>query len=79
MSMRSIRSELKGSRHPLKLGLAPTPPWKRRVPSAASARLRDPEQPGEGVLDRVRRSEQVEAEVKRLLELAHSSPDKGDA
>jgi hypothetical protein len=68
MSMRSIRSELKSSRFPLKLGLPPAPPWKRRTPA-----------PNPGPGDRVRRSEQVDADATRRGEMATSSSDKSDS
>jgi hypothetical protein len=66
MSMRSTRSDLKGSRFPLKLGLPPAPQWKRRTPAA----------PGPGSGDRVRRSEQADADATKLGEMAHSHGDK---
>jgi hypothetical protein len=54
MSMRSIKSDLKYSRFPVKLGMPPSPPWKRRTPA-----------PGPGSGTRVRRSELVDAQAKR--------------
>lgn len=65
MFMRSTRSDLKDSSFPLKLGLPPAPPWKRREPA-----------PGPGSGDRVRRSEQVDATTIKLSEIAQSSFDK---
>ena len=67
MSMRSTRSDLKSSRFPLKLGLPPSPPWKRRAPV-----------PGPGNGDRVRRSEQVDADATKLGEVAQFS-DNSDS
>lgn len=54
MSMRSIKSDLKYSRFPIKLGMPPSPPWKRRTPA-----------PGPGSGTRVRRSELVEAQARQ--------------
>lgn len=65
MFMRSTRSDLKDCRFPLKLGLPPSPPWKRREPA-----------PGPGSGDRVRRSEQLEIVPTKLTEIAQSSFDK---
>lgn len=42
-SMRSIRSELEYSRFPLRVGLPPSPPWRRRRPTPG---------PGSGRADR---------------------------
>ncbi len=64
MSMRSTRSDLKDSRFPLKLGLPPAPPWKRRAPA-----------PGPPSGDRVRRSEQVDADANKLGEMAQNEKD----
>ena len=65
--MRSIRSDLEYSRFPVKLGLPPTPPWKRRAPA-----------PGPGSGERVRRSEQLDAESAHRLEQALGTIDKGE-
>ena len=63
MSMRSTRSDLKGSRFPLKLGIHAAPIWKRRAPAPAPSG------------DRVRRSEQVDADANKLNEMAHLTSD----
>lgn len=68
MSMRSIRSELDGSLFPLKLGVSSLPAWKRRVMTPQSY-------PG----GRMRRSEQVEAESVRRLELVKAPADHGES
>lgn len=65
MSMRSTRSDLKSSRFPLKLGIHAAPIWKRRALA----------QPVPGSGDRVRRSEQVEADAAKLNEMAHVTSD----
>ncbi len=59
MSMRSIRSDLKYSRFPVKLGLPPAPLWKRRTPA-----------PGPGSGERLRRSERVDADASKRADLA---------
>ena len=33
MSTKTTKSKLSDSKFPLKLGLPPTPPWRRRVPA----------------------------------------------
>ena len=65
MSMRSIKSDLKYSRFPVKLGLPPSPPWKRRTPA-----------PGPGSGTRTRRSELVEA--KPLADKAQGNSEGSD-
>ena len=78
--MRNTRSDLKDSRFPLKLGLHSAPEWKRRM----TVVTRSPEtgQPGAGAGptgpgggERVRRSEQGEAEANRLGEAVHVTSD----
>ena len=69
MSMRTIKSDLESSRFPLKVGLQPSPSWKRRTSIA----------PGPGSGSRQRRSEKVEAEMLKLKEKAQGNSDKGDS
>ena len=57
MSMRSIKSKLQYSRFPVKLGLPPAPPWRRRSPA-----------PGPGSGTRQRHSEKLEVVDKRAVE-----------
>jgi hypothetical protein len=81
--MRNTRSELQDSRYPLKLGLHAAPEWKRRVPVAVVVRPGEsgpsrkdrlsPVLPGPG--ERVRRSEQAEAEANKLGEVVHVHSD----
>lgn len=77
MSMRSTRSDLKSSRFPMKLGLHPAPPWKRRAAGVSrpgsSPWAGDGNPPAPG--DRVRRSEQVDADATKLGEMAHLTSD----
>lgn len=68
MSMRSIKSDLKYSRFPMKLGLPPSPEWKRRTPA-----------PGPGSGSRQRRSEQIRAEAFKRAEKAQGNSEKGDS
>lgn len=68
MSMRSIKSDLEYSRFPMKLGLPPTPPWKRRTPA-----------PGPGSGTRLRRSEKVDADSLKRADKAQGNSDKGDS
>jgi len=68
MSMRSIRSDLEYSRFPMKLGLPPTPPWKRRTPA-----------PGPGSGTRQRRSEKIDADAQKHADKAQGNSDKGDS
>jgi hypothetical protein len=68
MSMRSIKSDLEFSRFPVKLGLQPTPSWKRRTPA-----------PGPGSGTKLRRSDKVEADALRRVEKAQGNSDKGDS
>jgi hypothetical protein len=63
-SMRNTRSDLKDSRFPLKLGLHPAPEWKRRTHI-----------PGPGPGERVRRSEQLEADANRIGEIAKGTSE----
>lgn len=68
--MRSIRSELKGSLFPLKLGVSPTPVWARR---AAPAPV-----PAPGPGERTRRSELVDLETAKRDERAHGNSEPGE-
>jgi len=68
MSMRSIKSDLKYSRFPVKLGMPPSPPWKRRTPA-----------PGPGSGSRVRRSEQVVEVQLKLVEKAQGNSEGSDS
>ena len=69
MSTRSIRSELKGSRYPLKLAMAPAPSWARRAPSPA---------PGPEPGDRVRRSELVDLDSVKRADRARKNSEPGE-
>ena len=68
MSMRSMKSKLEYSNFPVKLGLPPAPPWKRRTPA-----------PGPGTGTRQRRSEKIDADAMKLVEKAQGNSDKGDS
>lgn len=68
MSMRSIRSDLEYSRFPMKLGLPPSPEWKRRTPA-----------PGPGSGNRQRRSERLSLDALKRTEKAQGNSDKGDS
>lgn len=67
MSMRSTKFDLEYSRFPLKLGLPPSPQWKRRAPA-----------PGPGPGSRQRRSEQVDADANKRSEKAQGNNDGSD-
>ncbi len=67
MSMRSIRSELKSSRFPLKVGVSPVPAWTRRAPA-----------PGPGPGERVRRSELVDLDAVKRAERAHGNSESSE-
>lgn len=68
MSMRTIKSNLEYSRFPIKLGLPPSPPWKRRAPA-----------PGPGTGTRERRSEKVDADALKRAERAQGNSDKSES
>lgn len=68
--MRSIRSELKGSKFPLKVGMSPTPSWTRRAPAPA---------PGPEPGDRVRRSELIDLEAIKRAEFARGNSEPGES
>lgn len=69
MSMRTIKSDLESSRFPLKVGLQPSPSWKRKTATV----------PGPGSGPRQRRSEKLDAELLKLKEKAQGNSDKGDS
>lgn len=68
MSMRSTRSELKGSRFPLKVGMSPMPSWTRRAPA-----------PAPGPNERVRRSELIDLDAIKREELARGNSEPGES
>ncbi len=68
MSMRSIKSDLEYSRFPMKLGMPPSPSWKRRTPA-----------PGPGSGTRLRRSDKIDADALKREEKAQGNSDKGDS
>ena len=67
--MRSIRSELKGSRFPLKVGVSTSPVWARRASVQAPV-------PGPG--ERARRSELVDLDAAKREERAHGNSEPGE-
>ncbi len=68
MSMRSTKSDLAYSRFPVKVGLPPSPLWKRRTPN-----------PGPGSGSRQRRSEQVEADSEVRKRQLSCISDRGES
>ncbi len=66
--MRSIRSELKGSKFPLKVGMSAAPSWARRAPAPAP-------EPG----DRARRSELIDLEAIKRAEFARGNSEPGES
>lgn len=70
--MRSIRSELKGSKFPLKVGMSATPSWTRRAPAPTPA-------PGPEPGDRVRRSELIDLEAVKQAEFARGNSEPGES
>ena len=69
MSMRSIRSELKGSLFPLKVGVSSAPVWARRAQASVPA-------PGPG--ERTRRSELIDLETAKREERARGNSEPGE-